>query len=736
MARKPTYEELEQSVKELEKEVVERQRMEKALLNTPTDVAMVIDTKAIILDANETVARGFGRRKDELIGMCVWDLLTPEVAERRNAFVSKVIQSGKSVRVEDERGGNWYDNVLYPILDEQGKVTRIVLLARDITERRRAEEKLRLMQHCIDNASDAIFWVDDKARFVYVNKAACRHMGYSREDLLSMKVHDVDPLYQKDNWPDFWREFKDKGSLLFDSINTAKYGREIPVEIAVCYLEYEGKEIMHAYVRDITERKRAEEALRKAYHEVELRVEKRTAELAKATEQLKKEMQEHNKAEEMLRGSEALLREVIDLVPHAIYAYDRTGLHVLANRKAAELLGTTVEELTGTLFEDIFSNREQLSRFLADTREVIASGQPKFVPEEPILDAEGNLRFLQTSKIPFTWPDSGEQVVVGVSVDITEHKVAEERLHKMKDCFLSFGSDAVENINKLTGLCGEVLGGACALYNRLAGELLCSVGQWNTPQDYDPRDRPEGHICFDVIQEGQDEVVVVRDLPNTPYAESDPNVIPYSLQTYIGKSVKCGGKTVGSLCVVFQRDIVPSEDDKRVLEIAASAIGIEEERELVQAALLGKEKELVIRSANLEESNVALKVLLKRRDEDRVQLEEQVLSNVNQLIVPYIEKLKEGEMDLRQEAYLNILKSNLEEIISPFSRTLSYSHLNLTPTELRVSNLIRHGKSTKQIAELLNVSDRTIDSHRDSIRNKLGIKQKRANLRTYLLSIQ
>jgi len=119
-------------------------------------------------------------------------------------------------------------------------------------------EETRLIRQCVENASDAIFWVDNKANFIYVNKAACRHLGYSREELLLKKVHDVDPLYQKENWSEFWRDFKDKGSLLFESINRTREGKDVPVEIAVNYLKYEGREIMHAYVRDITERKKSE----------------------------------------------------------------------------------------------------------------------------------------------------------------------------------------------------------------------------------------------------------------------------------------------------------------------------------------------------------------------------------------------------------------------------------------------------------------------------------------------
>lgn len=138
-------------------------------------------------------------------------------------------------------------------------------------------------------------------------------------------------------------------------------------------------------------------------------------------------------SEEAFRGSEAILRGVIDLVPHAIYANDRNGRYLLANRKAAELLGTTVENLTGSLFEDVLHNQEQLKDFLTNTRQVIDTGRPKLIPEETITDQDGNLQFLQTTKIPFGWPATGEQVALGVSVVVTDLKMAEEELRKAHD---------------------------------------------------------------------------------------------------------------------------------------------------------------------------------------------------------------------------------------------------------------------------------------------------------------
>ena len=138
---------------------------------------------------------------------------------------------------------------------------------------------------------------------------------------------------------------------------------------------------------------------------------------------------------------------------------------------------------------------------------------------------------------------------------------------------------------------------------------------------------------------------------------------------------------------------------------------------------------------HLEETNTALRVLLKRREEDKVELEEKVLSNVKDLVLPYLERLQKTSLNPSQMSCLGILESNLNDIVSPFSRKLSSKYLALTPTEIRVANLIKEGKTTKEIAEFMNLSDKTIQAHRDNIRKKTGIKHKKRNLRTYLMAL-
>ncbi|SPD73253.1 hypothetical protein PITCH_A1740062 [uncultured Desulfobacterium sp.] len=157
-------------------------------------------------------------------------------------------------------------------------------------------------------------------------------------------------------------------------------------------------------------------------------------------------------------------------------------------------------------------------------------------------------------------------------------------------------------------------------------------------------------------------------------------------------------------------------------------------RKLAEKALKEREEELDAKNRSLEEMNTTLRVLLKRRDEDKVELEEKVILNIQELIVPYLEQLNMSRLDLKQKSLVSILKSNLEDIISPFVREVTTKFLKFTPTEIKIANLVKQGKTTKEIAGVLNLSIETIEFHRKNIRKKLGIKNTKGNLRTHLLA--
>jgi DNA-binding NarL/FixJ family response regulator len=152
--------------------------------------------------------------------------------------------------------------------------------------------------------------------------------------------------------------------------------------------------------------------------------------------------------------------------------------------------------------------------------------------------------------------------------------------------------------------------------------------------------------------------------------------------------------------------------------------------------IMAREDELRDRAEELKEFNSALRVLLKQREEDKAALEENVLSHMKNIALPYLEKLKQSGLNAEQRSLAQVLETSLDDLTSPMARTLTSKTLDLTPTELQVADLIKHGKRTKEIAEMLHLSANTIVSHRYNIRTKLGLKNRKINLRSYLQSLQ
>jgi len=153
-----------------------------------------------------------------------------------------------------------------------------------------------------------------------------------------------------------------------------------------------------------------------------------------------------------------------------------------------------------------------------------------------------------------------------------------------------------------------------------------------------------------------------------------------------------------------------------------------------EKSLLRSQEELEAQSRHLEEVNTALKVLLKQRDQDKQELGENVLSNVKELVNPYLGRLKKGRLSTDQATLVSILEANLNNIVSPFISKLSSKYFKLTPMEIRVANLIKAGRTSPEIADMLFLSKNTVLFHRYNIRTKLGIKNTKTNLASHLLS--
>lgn len=156
---------------------------------------------------------------------------------------------------------------------------------------------------------------------------------------------------------------------------------------------------------------------------------------------------------------------------------------------------------------------------------------------------------------------------------------------------------------------------------------------------------------------------------------------------------------------------------------------------LTEEALRNSRKALRDQARSLEESNIALKVLLEHRDKDRQDMERKVLANVKGLVLPYLEKLKGARLKPRERTLVEIVDTHLQDIISPFLQNAANADILLTPQEMQVAALIKDGQSSKEIAEVLNIAEATVNFHRKNLRIKFGLQNRRVNLRSYLLSL-
>ncbi|MBV5328328.1 MAG: PAS domain-containing protein, partial [Chlorobium sp.] len=158
---------------------------------------------------------------------------------------------------------------------------------------------------------------------------------------------------------------------------------------------------------------------------------------------------------------------------------------------------------------------------------------------------------------------------------------------------------------------------------------------------------------------------------------------------------------------------------------------VEAELKQTQAEL---EQRVAERTFELSESNIALTVLLKKREDDRAILAEQVLSTTTKLVEPFFDRLNECRLTEQQQVLVDIIRANIKELTSPFASNFSSKLVRLTPSEIQVANMVKLGKRSKEIAEIMHLSPGTVNIHRKNIRKKLDIAHQKTNLQT-LLSI-
>ena len=374
---------------------------------------------------NPAVQRVTGYNIKEL--MALPDYPMPLIYEEDRAKVARAFKSamkgGRGKEVEFrllKKDGTviWVEMSWQPIYDDKGVSIGHRASIRDISERKKARDGLQVTQFCLDHAADSVFWIEPNARLVYVNDAACHTLGYSRQELLSMTVHDIDPNFPQEAWTQHWEEVRRRGSFTFESSHRTKDGSIFPAEITVNYLNYGGKEYNYAFARNITERKEAEDALRSARDD---------------------------------------WRNIFESISDAVFILGGDHRVLDANRKAIALLQQPKDEILGRFCYELFHCTDH-PPVGCPHEKLLASGQPQTADME--VEILKGIYLVTTTPI---FDKEGKIIkILHIARDITDRKRAEEKitaLAKFPD----------ENPNPVLRLSDD---GTVLYHNKAASELL------------------------------------------------------------------------------------------------------------------------------------------------------------------------------------------------------------------------------------------------------------------------
>jgi PAS domain S-box-containing protein len=307
----------------------------------------------------------------------------------------------------------WVADRRQMIYGEDGKLRWVDGLVLDITDRKRSDVALRLTQFSVDRGSETTYWMGPDGRLIYVNDRMCELLGYSREELLSMKIQEINPDFPPERWPYHWDELRKRRIFSAESTHRAKDGHLIPVEITANYIEFDGKEYNCVYARDITARKRNEE---------------------------------------LILLERDFSKAVLDSLPGIFYLFDRKGKFRRWNPNLEEITGYSAEEIGRMHPLDLFA------------------GPDKALVQERIKDAfvkgaaevEAELVTKSGKKVTYyftghTFQGKDDLSLIGTGTDISERKKLEEQLRKsqkMEAMGLLAGGIAHDFNNLLTGILG------------------------------------------------------------------------------------------------------------------------------------------------------------------------------------------------------------------------------------------------------------------------------------------
>ncbi|HSO60094.1 MAG TPA: PAS domain S-box protein [Desulfobacterales bacterium] len=451
---------------------------------------------------------------------------------------------------------------------------------------------------------------------------------------------------------------------------------------------------------------------------------------------------DQKRAAAALHQSEQRYRTLVEVTSDWIWEVDPNGRYTFSNRSVADVLGYPPEEVIGRTPFDFMPSAEA-ARIYRVFGAISAAKKPFSGLENINLHKSGRRVVLETSGVPIFDEKDGFRGFRGIDRDVTARKKIEGELRK--------AHDGLEKKVKKTALEIEarqtVLQQEINRRKHIQAELAHSENQFQSlvetlNEGFGIVDT-EGRLTYvngkvlEMLGYARDEVEGKkidsfmdgrnRRLHKKQLAMRRRGIeTPYEIQfvTRDGRSIA----TIVSPRVTFDANGRFQGSFAVITDISTM--------KTAEKALRRREQQLREKTRRLQEMNTALEVLLRKREQDKTIIQKRILINLRRLVAPYLDSLADTRLSERQRFLVDILKSNLSEVMSPFSERLSSGPIDLTKTELEIANLVRLGKSTTQIAAALNISYKTAETHRWRIRKKLGLTHKKANLMSYLSRMQ
>jgi len=670
-----------------QEELVKSKAMFEAVIESlPFDV-FALDRNSRYILQNSICKKNWG----DLIGKSPEAIAVDKHTKRLWLENNRLAFSGETVKGEvlyDRLSGEkiYYYNVITPIRDEE-KIYGILGVLVDISELKQAEETLKQSEErfrrLVETMNDGLGIQDEKGIITYVNSKFGHMLGYKPENLIGKSVTD---FLDDRNKQIFKNEIaiRIKGKVSSYEIEwVCKDGKKIPTIMSPQAIFDEKGQFKGSFsvITDISSFKQVEEALRQ---------------------------------------SKERFRNLTETTSDWVWEVDKDLRYTYVSPKIRDIIGHFPEEIMGKTIFDLMPP-EEAHRVSKIFNTITESKQPFYCLENINLHKKGHPVVLETSGIPILDDDGELCGYRGIDRDITKRKRTEEFLRKQ-----TFDLDErVKELNCLYGI-SKIRERPDITFEEMLQEIVDLIpSSWHYPEI----------VCARIIIEGQE--YKTKNFKEKVWNQTSDIVVH--------------GKRIGILEICYPEER-PESDEEPFLKEERSLISAITERlgritehkradgalrkahDELEKRVEKRTKDLEIQKSNLEEANIAMQVLLDKRQEDKKELEDNVLTNVKEMIVPYFEKIKKTKLDDQQKAVLNIVESCLNEIISPFTRKMSLKYLNLTPTEIQVANLIRYGSNSKEIADILGLSPRTIYNHRKNIRKKFGLKNKKTNLRSHLLS--